>query len=90
MNALPYFVKGANKHAPPEGAVGRLFEQKNVPPFDRLFQQAHELGDARIYPCSMAMDVLDLRQEDLEPYLGEPMGLTKFLDEASEGQVWSF
>jgi peroxiredoxin family protein len=90
MNALPYFVKGASKHAPPEGAVGRLLEQKNVPPFDRLFQQASELGDARIHPCSMAMDVLDLRQGDLEPYLGEPMGLTKFLDEASEGQVWSF
>lgn len=90
MNALPYFVKNAAKHAAPEGEVGRLLEQKNVPPFDQLFQQAAELGDAKIYACSMAMDVLGLQQEQLELYVTETMGLTKFLDEAAEGQVWSF
>jgi peroxiredoxin family protein len=90
MNALPYFVKNAPKHADPEGAVGRMLEQKNVPPFDELFQQAAELGDAKIYACSMAMDVLGLQQEQLEPYVAETRGLTKFLDEAAEGQVWTF
>jgi peroxiredoxin family protein len=90
MNALPYFVKNAAKHADPEGVVGRLLEQKNVPPFDQLFQQAAELGDAKIYACSMAMDILGLQQEQLEPYVTETMGLTKFLDEAADGQVWSF
>ena len=49
-----------------------------------------DLGEAKIYPCSMAMDVLALEREDLEDFVGEPMGLTKFLDEASAGQVWTF
>jgi len=90
MNALPYFGKNAPKHAEPEGAVGRLLEKKNVPSFDELFQQAVELGDAKIYACSMAMDILGLQHEQLEPYVAETMGLTKFLDEAAEGQVWTF
>jgi len=89
MNALPYFVKGASKQAPAEGEVGRLLDQKKAPPFADLFEQAAELGDAKIFPCSMAMDVLGLEEGDLEPYVGEAMGLTKFLDDAAAGQVWS-
>jgi peroxiredoxin family protein len=90
MNALPFFVKGEGKDAPAEGKLGELLAKKKAPPFAELFSNAVELGDAKIYPCSMAMDILELEQGDLEPYVGEAMGLTKFLDEASEGQVWSF
>ena len=90
MNALQYFMK-ANDAAPPaEGAFGTLLEQKKAPPFKTLFEQAVALGDAKIYPCSMAMDVLGLAPEALESYLAEPLGLTKFLDDAAESQVWSF
>ena len=90
MNALRYFVKGAIEQAPCEGPVGKLMEQKNVPPFKILFEQAVTLGDAKIHPCSMAMDVLGIEQGGLEEYVGEPMGLTMFLDACKGGQVWSF
>jgi peroxiredoxin family protein len=90
MNALRYFVKDADERAPCEGPMGRLMEQKNVPPFKVLFEQAVALGDAKIHPCSMAMDVLGIEQGGLEDYIGEAMGLTMFLDESQGGQVWSF
>jgi peroxiredoxin family protein len=90
MNGLPPFRRGAASTAPAEGEVGRLMSEKKVPPFKQLFQQAVELGDAKIFPCSMAIDVLGYGTGDLEPFVGEPMGLTKFLDDASEGQVWTF
>jgi peroxiredoxin family protein len=90
MNALPVFRKGATAETPAEGAVGKLLVEKKAPPFKQLFQQAVELGDAKILPCSMAMDILGYRQEDIEAYVGAPMGLTKFLDDAASGQVWSF
>jgi peroxiredoxin family protein len=90
MNALQYFRKDAKETAPPEGAFGKLLEQKKVPPFKQLFQNAAELGDAKIYPCSMAVDVLGVQPADLEPWLGEPTGLTKFLSDSHGGQVWSF
>ena len=89
MNALPQFRRHAGP-PPAEGEVGRLLLEKKAPPFRQLFGHAVELGDAKIHPCSMAMDILGYAAADLESYIGEPMGLTKFLDDASEGQVWTF
>ena len=90
MNALPYFIKSHGANAPVEGEFGKTMDSKDVPPFQDLFHKAVELGDAKIYPCSMAMDVLSANPEDLEPYLAEPLGLTKFLSDAAGGQVWTF
>ncbi len=80
----------AGLRRPAEGPVGVLLRDKKVPPFKTLFEQAVSLGDAKIHPCSMAMDILGFESEHLEDYIGEAMGLTMFLDEAKSGQVWSF
>jgi peroxiredoxin family protein len=90
MNAVGYFVKGSDTPAPAEGPFGRLMAGKKVPAFRTLFRQAVELGGAKVYPCSMAMDVLGVERDGLEPYLSEPLGLTKFLDDTRDAQVWSF
>jgi peroxiredoxin family protein len=90
MNALPYFIKGHTSKAPHEGEMGKLMASKKVPEFKTLFEQAVEYGDARIYPCSMAMDVLGVEKEGLESYLQGPTGLTKFLQDAQGAQVWTF
>jgi len=89
MNALGHFRRGASAPAA-EGAFGKLLVEKKAPGFKQLFRSAAELGDAKIHPCSMAVDVLGVQAADLEPWLGEPMGLTKFLSDAHGGQVWSF
>lgn len=90
MNALTYFLKGGAATAPAEGAFGRRMEEQNVPHFIDLFRQAVELGGARLYPCSMAMDVLAVSNDDLAPYLGEPMGLTKFLSNTEGSHILTF
>jgi len=90
MNALRYFRKRATDPAPAEDAFGELLEAKKAPAFKQLFQSAVELGGAKIHPCSMAIDVLGVAPAELEPWLGEPLGLTKFLSDAHGGQVWSF
>jgi peroxiredoxin family protein len=90
MNALQHFAKGRPAGPAPEGPFGKLLLDKKAPGFKQLFQSAAELGDAKIHPCSMAVDVLALEASDLEPWLGEPLGLTKFLADAHGGQVWSF
>ena len=90
MNALQYFTRKPAPPAPAEGEMGRLMDARNVPPFEHLFQQAVELGDAKIYACSMAMDVSGLKDEDLKDYLAGPLGLTKFLSDAESGQLVVF
>ncbi len=90
MNALPYFVKGRAPDAPVEGEMGRLMAQKGVPPFKQLFQQAVELGDAKLLPCSMAMDLMKITKEDMDGEVGPPTGLTRFLSDAEGSQVLTF
>jgi peroxiredoxin family protein len=90
MNALAHFRRGSASAAAAEGPFGELLAQKNAPGFKQLFRSAAELGDAKIYPCSMAVDVLGVKADDLEPWLLEPLGLTRFLADAQGGQVWSF
>ena len=89
MNALQHFRQGASAPAP-EGAFGKLLVEKKAPGFKQLFAQASELGEAKIHPCSMAMDVLAIKPGELEHWIREPLGLTKFLSDAQNAQVWSF
>lgn len=91
MNALGYFVKGAPGTAPPEGPFGTLMESApGVPPFKQLFSFAADMGDAKLLPCSMAIDLLGLEADDLDPELGEPTGLTVFLGESADAQLLTF
>jgi len=90
MNALQHFRRGESAQPAAEGAFGKLLAQKKAPGFKQLFQSAAELGDAKIHPCSMAVDVLGVKDGELEPWLGEPLGLTKFLADAEGAQTWSF
>jgi len=90
MNALPHFLREGAPDPISEGPFGDLMAEKNLPPFMDLFENAVELGDARIYACSMAMDVMGIKQDALLPFVAEPMGLTKYLSEAEGGQCWSF
>lgn len=90
MNAMKFFVKDSTDKAPADGEMGVLLEEKNAPDFKELFAQAVEYGDAKIFPCSMAVDIMELKQDDLESFVSEPLGLTAFLSDASEGQVWHF
>lgn len=90
MNALAHFAREGAGPTPTEGPMGTLLVEKNAPDFLALFQQSVELGDARIHPCSMAMDILGFSKDELAEFISEPMGLTRFLNDAAGGQCWAF
>lgn len=90
MNSLKYFVKNDRGEPPAEGEFGEAMAKENIPPFRQLFSQSVELGDVKLLPCSMAMDILKVTEDDLEEYMGPPTGLTRFLDDAADGQVITF
>lgn len=90
MNSLQFFVNGKSEPAPAEGSFGRIMSGKNVPPFKQLMQSAVEIGDAKVHPCSMAMDVLGAKPEDLDGFLAPPLGLTSFLSDSAGGQLLTF
>lgn len=90
MNSLQFFLKSSSAQPPPAGSFGNIMAGKRVPPFKQLLQSAVELGDAKIHPCSMAMDVLGAKPEELESFLGPPLGLTRFLADSVGGQLLTF
>lgn len=91
MNALAYFVNGNTADAPTDGEFGRLMAgNKGVPPFRQLFRMAAELGDAKLLPCSMALDLMEVADDAVDPAFGPPTGLTKFLSDAEDGQLLTF
>ena len=55
-----------------------------------LFQQAVEFGDAKLLPCSMALDLLKISVDDLDPEFGPATGLTRFFSQTEGGQLLTF
>lgn len=88
MNAILAFAKGKT---PEEryrgGAYSQLLKQKNAPEAVALFGQGKELGDLKMWACSMALDLQGWEMDALEDDLFDgPLGLTKFLSDAENGQ----
>ncbi len=90
MNSLQFFVRDTRSLPVPEGSFGQVMAGKKIPPFKELFENAIELGDAKVHPCSMAMDVLGVKAADLDGFLASPLGLTKFLTDSAGGQMLTF
>jgi peroxiredoxin family protein len=89
MNALCVFAK----EAPAEGryrggAFSELLKEKRAPDALTLLRQGKELGDLKLWVCSMALDVRGWAMEQLVDDLFEgPLGLTRFLSDAEGGQL---
>ena len=88
MNALLAFAKDAPADKRYHGAAfSKLLKEKKAPDPINLFRQGRELGDLKLWACSMALDVQGWELDQLEEGLFEgALGLTKFLSDAEGGQ----
>jgi peroxiredoxin family protein len=88
MNALLAFGKDAPADKRYHGAAfSKLLKEKKAPDPINLLRQGRELGDLKLWACSMALDVQGWELEHLEEGLFEgALGLTKFLSDAEGGQ----
>ena len=88
MNALLSFAKDmpADKRYQ-GGAFSRLLKEKHAPDVLKLFEQGKELGDLKMWACSMALDIQGWEIGHLvEGLFDGALGLTKFLSDAENGQ----
>jgi peroxiredoxin family protein len=86
MNAMFAFRKDRSDYQ--GGEFSKLMKDKNAPDAIELFQQGRMLGDLKVYPCSMAMDISGWQESELVEDLFEPpAGLTKFLSDAENGHL---
>lgn len=89
MNALFAFERdAAPEHRFRGGTFSQLLKEKKAPDAVMLFQQGKELGDLKMWVCSMALDISGWEMDRLADELFDgPLGLTKFLSDAENGQL---
>ena len=63
---------------------------KKVPSWMDNFKNAKEIGDVKIYACSMTMELFGMKLEDLEPIVDEVTGVATFVERAKDGKVTLF
>ena len=63
---------------------------KRVPSWMENLKGAKEIGDVKIYACSMTMELFDMKLSDLEPIVDEVTGVATFVERAKEGRVTLF
>jgi peroxiredoxin family protein len=64
--------------------------KKQVPSWMDNFKGAKEVGDVKIYACSMTMELFGIKLEDMEPIVDDVTGVATFVERASEGRVTLF
>ncbi|MBV1705654.1 MAG: hypothetical protein KGQ37_00430 [Hyphomicrobiales bacterium] len=88
MNAILAFdrsVPAATRYY--GGTFAKLLHDQKAPDPMVLFQQGKDLGDLKMWACSMALDIQGWEMSHLDETLFDgPLGLTKFLSDAESGQ----
>ena len=94
--ALNAFVKGGFERTTRvdknfEDMASLLMEglrRMNAPSWYDMIKQAKEVGDVKIYACSMMAMALGITSKDqFDPIIDDIVGAASFLQEASDGQV---
>jgi peroxiredoxin family protein len=91
MNAIYNFLKVNVKENKFTG--GKIFEklkEKKAQMFYDMLYQAKMFGGLKIYACSMVMDLLDLKKEDLLDIVDDHLGLAAFLGIMEGAQTITF
>jgi peroxiredoxin family protein len=88
MNAIVLFGKDTPADKRYQGdAFSKLLKEKRAPDPLKLFDQGKELGDLKMWACSMALDIQGWEIGHLvEGLFDGALGLTKFLSDAESGQ----
>ena len=88
MNAILAFAKDVPTDMRYQGGpFSKLIKDKHAPDAITLFRQGKELGDLKLWACSMALDVKGWELSELVDGLFDgALGLTKFLSDAEGGQ----
>ncbi len=91
--ATPYFMKDK-----PELRVPKEFEDlaermmagmasMGVNSWYEMLKAAKELGDVKIFLCSMTMEAMGYTRDQVDPIVDDVVGAATFLAEVSESQV---
>lgn len=65
-------------------------QAKHVPSWMENLLGAREIGDVKVFACSMTMELFGIKHEDLEPIVDEVTGVATFVERAKESAITLF
>ncbi|MDE3228605.1 MAG: DsrE/DsrF/DrsH-like family protein [Chloroflexota bacterium] len=65
-------------------------QTKKAPSWMENLLGAKEIGDLKVYACSMTMELFGLHLSDLEPIVDDVTGVAAFVERAKEGRITLF
>lgn len=68
----------------------KAMQEKNVPHWLDVLNQAREIGNIRVRACSQTMEMFGWSLDDLDPIVEDVTGVAVFVDEASDAEVTLF
>lgn len=71
-------------------AMMEAMQAKHVPSWMENFLNAREVGDVKVYACSMTMELFGIKLEDMEPIVDDVTGVATFVERAKDGKVTLF
>lgn len=79
---------GLSAEAGPQGhAAVEALRAAGQEPWVETLRQAKEIGEVEIQACSLSMDLLELKQDDLDPIVDGVEGVAAFFMAAGDGQI---
>lgn len=78
---------GVAPEAGPNGETLVRASQQGQRHWSELFRQAKDIGDVRIHACSLALELFDIGQDDLDPLVDDIEGVAAFMADAATGPI---
>lgn len=70
--------------------IMQVMKRKKVPSWYDTLKKAKELGNVRIHACSMTLDLLGLKKENLDDIVDDVMGVGEFIETARDSKITLF
>lgn len=71
-------------------AMMKAMQAKHVPGWLETLKGAMEIGNVKIYACSMTMELFEFKLSDLEDVVTEITGVASFVEHAKESKTTLF
>lgn len=71
-------------------AMMQAFKEKNVPSWMDNLRGAKEIGNVKIYACSMTMELFGFTRDDFDPIVDDVTGVATFVERAKESAITLF
>ncbi|HEY3374707.1 MAG TPA: DsrE/DsrF/DrsH-like family protein [Candidatus Aquicultor sp.] len=89
MGAMEMLLKKTveGKNFPIESDVGKALMEKSSDLYYKLLEDAKEIGDAKVYACALAVDLMGWAKDEMLDVIDDIVGVSEFFGISEGGMI---